>query len=429
LKCLWTPTQAASDVGIDGYIEICRPDTGEATNLIVQVQSKATEGQWDSETSSSFCYRPTARDLRHWLGGNCPVIVIASRPATDEAYWVSVKDYFATSEKEKALRIDFDKTKDVFHADTFHALQNLAAARNSGLYLGPSPIEERLYSNLLPVSRYHQEIHKAETTYRERDGVREVLRSAGLKNSFAWFLKDGKIYSFFDLTKDPWSSLCLPGTNLSFPTSNWAESKGLVDKSDFVWLLGGAFRGFLGNLGIWFHQPENGMGYYYFALNDDLSDKLVKWKDLKWSRRTVFAAYKSKKDPTRVMYYRHLGFDARFHRFAGQWYLEITPTYHFTTDGRKEHPFASDLNSGIKRIEKNAAVYAHIRFWSYVLTESDLFSASRSPSFITLVQPRDFDVDFGIPEREWIARADIEEKNRLGAAEPDLNSLSLFDER
>ena len=25
LKCLWTPTQAASDVGIDGYIEICRP--------------------------------------------------------------------------------------------------------------------------------------------------------------------------------------------------------------------------------------------------------------------------------------------------------------------------------------------------------------------------------------------------------------------
>jgi hypothetical protein len=45
LKCLWTPTQAASDVGIDGYIEICRADTGDATNLIVQVQSKATMGR------------------------------------------------------------------------------------------------------------------------------------------------------------------------------------------------------------------------------------------------------------------------------------------------------------------------------------------------------------------------------------------------
>jgi hypothetical protein len=44
------------------------------------------------------------------------------------------------------------------------------------------------------------------------------------------------------------------------------------------------------------------------------------------------------------------------------------------------------------------------------------------------VQPVDFNVDFGIPEIEWIARADIEEKDRLGQTDPDLNSLSLFDE-
>jgi hypothetical protein len=201
LKCLWTPTQAASDVGIDGYIEICRPDTEDATNLIVQVQSKATMGRWEDETGSSFCYRPKERDLRHWLGGNSPVILVISRPETREAYWVSVKDYFSTPEKKKGLRIDFDKKKDVFGPATLHALQNLAVPRGSGLYLGPAPIEERLHANLLPVSRYHQEIHEAETVHRERETVRAVLKTAGLKNSFAWFLKEGKIFSFFDLTK------------------------------------------------------------------------------------------------------------------------------------------------------------------------------------------------------------------------------------
>jgi hypothetical protein len=78
------------------------------------------------------------------------VILIVSRPETGEAYWVSVKDYFSTPEKKKGLRIDFDKMKDVFGPATLHALQNLA--RGSGLYLGPAPIEERLLSNLLPVS-------------------------------------------------------------------------------------------------------------------------------------------------------------------------------------------------------------------------------------------------------------------------------------
>lgn len=428
LKCLWTPTQAASDVGIDGFIEICRADTGDATNLIVQVQSRATMGRWEDETGSSFCYRPKQRDLRHWLGGNSPVILIVSRPETGEAYWVSVKDYFSTPEKKEGLRIDFDKMKDVFGPATLYALQNLAVPRGSGLYLGPAPIEECLYSNLLPVSRYHQEIHEAETVHRERETVRAVLKTAGLKNSFAWFLKEGKIYSFFDLTKDPWNSLCVPGTSVSFPTSKWAESKNLLHKNDFAWLLGLAFRGFLGNLGIWFHQPDNGIGYYYYAPNDDLSDKVVAWKELKQSRRTVFAAYKSKKDPTRIMFYRHLGFDARFHRFAGEWYLEITPTYHFTKDGRNEHPFASDLNAKIKRIEKNAAVHAHVRFLSHVLTQSDLFSQNRLSSFFTLVQPMDFNVDFGIPEVEWIARADTEEKDLLGELDLDLNSLPLFDE-
>jgi hypothetical protein len=38
--------------------------------------------------------------------------------------------------------------------------------------------------------------------------------------------------------------------------------------------------------------------------------------------------------------------------FAEQWYLEITPTYHFTRDGHEPDRFAAEHRSGIKRIER-----------------------------------------------------------------------------
>jgi hypothetical protein len=45
---VWHATKI--DAGIDGYIEIRDPTTGEVTNCIIQVQSKATERAFESET-------------------------------------------------------------------------------------------------------------------------------------------------------------------------------------------------------------------------------------------------------------------------------------------------------------------------------------------------------------------------------------------
>jgi hypothetical protein len=39
---LFTPTVAHTDGGVDGFIEIRRSENDELTNLILQVQSKAT---------------------------------------------------------------------------------------------------------------------------------------------------------------------------------------------------------------------------------------------------------------------------------------------------------------------------------------------------------------------------------------------------
>lgn len=72
----------------------------------------------------------------------------------------------------------------------------------------------------------------------------------------------------------------------------------------------------------------------------------------KQTSRDVVKAYMRKGDE-RSSYFRHDAFHANFVRIAGEWYLAIEPTYHFTSDGYHEFRYASDRMSGIKRLETN----------------------------------------------------------------------------
>jgi hypothetical protein len=57
------------DAGIDGQIEIRDAVTGEMTNRIIQVQSKATESAFNAETSDGFEYI-TASICKPWRGAS-----------------------------------------------------------------------------------------------------------------------------------------------------------------------------------------------------------------------------------------------------------------------------------------------------------------------------------------------------------------------
>ncbi len=436
---MWTPTTGSSDAGIDGFIEIRHRDTGVATNLILQVQSKATGREWENETSAGLWFRCDERDLDYWLQGNAPVILVVSRPSSDEAYWVSVKDYFADLERRKAKKVYFDKNVDRFTADCGNALLHLARPKDSGLYLAAPPVSESLQLNLLPVGRYSPKIYFAETNYRDREAVLSALRASDTKGANAFLLKAGSIYSFHDLSATPWLELCT-GKIDEFASDDWAFSRDPAKQADFVRLLNGALRAFLGGKGIWFYQPKNGYGYFFYAPSRDtnkdtnteasaaepgtttrpeLPAKIIRWKSSKENERTVFRAYYGKKDPSRIVYYRHLAFEPRFRRFGFSWYLEVTPTYHFTSDGSKISNFAESYLSGIKRIEKHAAVHADVRFWGYILTDRGLFT--KAAEFLTLCEPLTFQTDFGIPEADWLGRADEDEKARLTSDdEPEL---------
>lgn len=65
----------------------------------------------------------------------------------------------------------------------------------------------------------------------------------------------------------------------------------------------------------------------------------------------------------RYRYLRHAAFQGRFRLLGNQWYLEITPTYRFTHDGKALDHFHKSRLSGIKRIERNRSVLSQLLLW------------------------------------------------------------------
>ena len=124
----WSPT-IALDLGLDGIIELCDPSTHEPLNLVLHVQSKATDKPFDHETGTSFEYLCRERDVVYWLRGDARVSLIVSQPSTDEAYWADTRAVFAEPARRAARKIKFDKARDAFTADAFPRVFDLARPR------------------------------------------------------------------------------------------------------------------------------------------------------------------------------------------------------------------------------------------------------------------------------------------------------------
>jgi hypothetical protein len=104
--------------------------------------------------------------------------------------------------------------------------------------------------------------------------------------------------------------------------------------------------------------------------------------------RDVFKAYPYKSDSTKIAYYRHVGFERRFRFIGEKWLLEITPTYHFTSDGHQIHPFHEEHLSKIKTFEGNNAIAGLVIMFAALLQDED-----------SLFRPRYEHLGFGHLER------------------------------
>jgi hypothetical protein len=403
---LWHPT--GLEAGIDGYIEI-RLDSGEVTNSIIQVQSKATDRPFEADTPSTFEFRCSAKDLDYWLAGNAPVILVRSRPRTNEAYWVSLKDYFSDLGRRKSAKVIFDKVRDRFDDGAKAALHRLAIPADSGFYLGTRPKPEVVYTNLLELASFPKAYYVAATEYRTPGEIFATLRELTDNVHGEWILGGKMLTSFHDLSKRPWLEVCDRGSVEELETNEWAQTDDPVRQRQFVQLLNACLRAKLFKKGVKFSRESQ---CYYFRATQDLSEREYAYQSREnRTSRSVFKGYPKKSDHTQMSYYRHSAFAGRFVRYGTVWYLQITPTYHFTRDGATLSRFAPDLLSGIKRLETNQAVHGQVVMWAHLLTERSLFDTG--PKFLDFSSLVDFSLDAGLDDDAWLKHEDTEKSVAL----------------
>lgn len=415
---VWYPTGSV-EAGIDGYIEIRNNSTGEVSNQIIQVQSKATLGDFSNESPQGFDYYCNQNDLEYWLHGNAPVILIRSRPRTDEAYWVSIKDYFSDPMALKDRKIHFDKNENKFSKYSAAKLNELALPRNKGIYMPPIPKKEQVYSNLLLVERWAANIFIAATNFQRRSEIIRIFRETNTWPGMEWIIKNQSLISFNDLREEPWSTYCDPGSVEVFSSDEWAFTNDVDKKRDFVQLLNLSLQEKLAPK-VRFDRVER---YYYFSATRDNSPKRVRYQSIKrLGNRTVFEIYKDKKDESRISYYRHHAFYGNFYLYDNKWYLQISPHYRFTWDGKNVSMNHESLIKGIKRLERNPSILYQVIFWADYIKGVDTLFENKYP-FLDFGYLQKFELSAGIDDSDWLGKEEGIEREII---ESSTNGLPLF---
>ena len=114
---------------------------------------------------------------------------------------------------------------------------------------------------------------------------------------------------------------------------------------------------------------------------------------------------------------KHHAFHAEFHWFEDRWYLQISPTYFYTIDGVREKRSSADLLSGIKRLERNRAIYGNLRMWEEVLLAGEDGDLIRTPyRHLRLGPLLSFPAEIGIVDDAWKTPVDaaLEAEDRRG---------------
>jgi hypothetical protein len=382
------------DAGIDGEIELRNPVTGEVANRLILVQSKARDRRFAGESDRGFHYLCDAADVDHWMSADAPVLLICSHPQAGEAWWMHVQGWFSDPSRRASGRIDFDKQTQRFDAEAGHRLLSLADPH--GRAHAPVAVHrpETLTSNLLSID-VPELIYSATTDLRySREVIAHQAETAGdARHDF--ILRDGKLYTFRPPESTSLTTVVTGPTDV-VATDEWTDGGDPVWERALAQLLNFTHRQDVRADCNW----HGGRKILYFRAIDDLSPRSI--RSSTGRTRLVFNPKYKRVAPDEISYCQHAALEWQFIAIDGAWYCTLTPTYHYTRDGHRDSLFQSELLAGIKRRDRNPAVYGQTRMWaSYLRDDEDV------------LDPRDtvlgygalltFEADRGIDDTAWLA--------------------------
>jgi hypothetical protein len=349
---LWHPT-SGTDSGIDGQIELRDPATNTVRNVRLGVQSKATTKRWLGETESGFYFLATPDDIEYWLSSNQPVLLICSRPDSNEAYWRSIQEWACDEQARRDRRIDFDKHAHRFDAAARDQLFNLRAVGTERvLPPGAAAQPERVLTNLMPVRWQADRLFSAAAP---NINPRLLVDPAPT-------VRDGRVWSL-----RPLSEALVREARLSDPKAGPLEPFRCSDAPSDLNLVRELVRREIlmrhPKRLLW--NPSKEVAYFARGLGEWESVSYV------WSGgggRAVVAPQAAK---TREGFtsYRHDSAHVDVRRLDDQWFVQIRPSYLFTWDGERVSGHHHAALAKIKRTEKHSAVSQMLRMWQHLLVE------------------------------------------------------------
>lgn len=270
---------------------------------------------------------------------------------------------------------------------------------------------ERLISNLLKVTGVGPRLWLADSKFAKPEEVFGALAKATEDIPREWVLHEKRLYSLRDLEDDCWRDVCVSSTIRSTHAASWSIDADADRRTVARHLLRRALEARL-----WPDMKyRKDVDCYAFEATADLSPRAISYNSAhRRSSATVFKGYGTK---GKTAYYRHLGFGARFKIFEDDWYLEITPTYVFTSDGQHLYRYHEDRLQDIKRMERNRAVRQQVFLLAdYVRGYEDLFT--RRYPFLSFGPLLEFDIDVGIDDNLWMPQESDEASFQLSFVDP-----------
>lgn len=385
------------EAGIDGIAEVM--DSGRPLARMIAVQVKATDsGTYPSEDEVGFSYSLRSKDLEYWRGSNLPVIIVLYRRSDESLYWQPVPSGFHDGER----RLRFVKERDVLDRNAVDRLADLTVPKNGfGHYVPPLGEGEDALVNILPVI-LPPEMYVASTPHSGRQAG-AILLEGEEPARLDWTIRGGTFWSFHDPRTSPCREIVDVDQVEAIETGYLAFHEDIDEQNNFAYLLKNALRHqFRKDLG-W--QKKHGL-LYFRAHEADQPRRFAYESSKKRTEAEVVNVSWDKKDPTRVGFVRHHAFAPRFELLQDQWFLVVSPSYHFTTNGFIPHSFPDALLSGKKRLDNSASLRGQVIMWHRFLTwtepADDLFAqVGTVEPHLRFGEPPQVALDRRVPEDVW----------------------------
>lgn len=386
------------EAGIDGIAEVMID--GRPLAQMIAVQVKATEeAKYAAETDQGFTYLLRSKDLEYWRPSNLPVIIVLYRRSDETFYWKEVPRGVSAEDR----RLQFDKQQDVLDRNAVDRLAALTVPKvGAGYYVPPLGDGEEALVNILPLI-LPPEIYVASTPYSGRKAA-ALLLDSDEPARFDWVIRGGSFWSFHD----PRTSSCREIVDLdqveAVETNYLAFHEDLNEQHHFAYLLKNALRHQVRADLNW--HKENAL-LYFRALAADTPRRFYYESAKNKTHADVVNVVTSKKDEGQVAYVRHHAFVPRFEVLGDQWYLVITPTYYFTTNGFTPHSYPHALLSGKKRLDNSGSLRGQVIMWYRFLTQherasNDLFAPEQAQQpCLAFAEPPQITLDTRVPEDVW----------------------------